>query len=105
MDLTIKEIQKYLKDKYIKAKPTEINNTQRYFYKLIEEVGELAEVIRKNKRMKNDEIKGTVEEEISDVFYYIIMIANTYNIDLERCFKLKEKLNSERYGFENILED
>ncbi len=103
MELTIKNIQNYLREKYKKMKPTELKNTERYFLKLIEEVGELAEDIRKNKRMEGKEIKGTVEEELSDVLYYILMIANTYDIDLEECFKLKEKLNSERYGFENLL--
>ncbi len=67
--------------------------------KLIEEVGELAEAIRKDERMKEDSIKGTIEEELSDVLYYTAMIANTYDIDLENVFKLKEKYNSKRYGF------
>ena len=63
MDLTIKKAQKYLKEKYKRAKPEDIKNTQRYFLKLIEEVGELAEVIRKDKRMDGENIKGTIEEE------------------------------------------
>ncbi len=67
--------------------------------KLIEEVGELAEVIRKNKRMTDDNIKGTIEEELSDVLYYTAMVANTYDIDLENVFRMKEKYNSKRYGF------
>lgn len=67
--------------------------------KLIEEVGELAEAIRKDERMKNNNIKGTIEEELSDVLYYTAMIANTYDIDLENVFRLKEKYNSKRYGF------
>lgn len=98
MELTIKRAQEYLREKYEITKPEEIKNTQRYFLKLIEEVGELAEVIRKDKRMEEENIKGSIEEEISDVLYYILMIANTYDIDLETCFRLKEKLNSERYG-------
>ncbi len=67
--------------------------------KLIEEVGELAEAIRKEERMENNNIKGTIEEELSDVLYYTAMIANTYDIDLENVFRLKEKYNSKRYGF------
>lgn len=70
MDLTIRKMQKYLKEKYRLTKPLEMNNTQRYFLKLIEEVGELSEVIRKNKRMEDNFIKGTIEEELSDVLYY-----------------------------------
>ena len=67
--------------------------------KLIEEVGGLADVIRKNKRMTDDNIKGTIEEELSDVLYYTAMVANTYDIDLENVFRMKEKYNSKRYGF------
>ena len=67
--------------------------------KLIEEVGELAEAIKKEERMENNNIKGTIEEELSDVLYYTAMIANTYDIDLENVFRLKEKYNSKRYGF------
>ena len=47
--------------------------SDRYFMKFIEEVGELSECIRKDKRMINDEIKGTIEEELYDVLYYIII--------------------------------
>lgn len=105
MELTIKKIQKYLREKYKLIKPEEIGNTQRYFLKLIEEVGELAEVIRNDRRMKDRNIKGTIEEELSDVLYYVLMIGNTYNIDLEECFRLKEELNSIRYGHKLKIED
>lgn len=105
MDLTVRQIQKYLREKYKINKPKEIKNTQRYFLKLIEEVGELAEVIRKNQRMEGTNIKGTVEEELSDVLYYVLMIANTYDIDLENCFRLKEDLNSMRYGHKLKIDD
>ncbi len=98
MSLTIRRVQKYLKEKYKRTKPENMRNTQRYFLKLIEEVGELAEVIRKGKRMENNNIKGTIEEELSDVLYYVCMIANTYDIDLEDCFKMKEEFNRIRYG-------
>lgn len=105
MNLTIKKMQKYLKEKYKIIKPEEMNNTQRYFLKLIEEVGELAEVIRKDKRMEDGNIKGTIEEELSDVLYYVLMIANTYDIDLETSFRLKEDLNSKRYNYKLKIDD
>lgn len=99
MDLTLKRLQEYLYKKYSIYKPKELKNTQRYFLKLVEEVGELSEDIRENKRMENGNIKGTIEEEISDVLYYIVMIANTYDIDIEKCFRLKEEFNAKRYGY------
>ena len=98
MSLTVGKMQKYLEEKYKRTKPEELKNTQRYFLKLIEEVGELAEVIRKNQRMEDGNIKGTIEEELSDVLYYVLMIANTYDINLEKCFRIKEELNNIRYG-------
>ena len=82
MDLTIRKMQKYLKEKYRLTKPLEKNNTQRYFLKLIEEVGEL-----------------------SDVLYYVLVIANTYDIDLEECFRMKKDLNRERYGHKLKIDD
>ena len=66
--------------------------------KLIEEVGELSEVIRKNRRMEgNKDIKGTIEEELYDVLYYVLALANTYGINLEECFLKKEELNKKKY--------
>lgn len=105
MSLTIRKMQKYLKEKYKRTKPEDMKNTQRYFLKLIEEVGELAEAIRKNQRMEGNNIKGTIEEELSDVLYYSLMIANTYDIDLEDCFITKEELNRVRYGHTLKIEE
>lgn len=104
MSLTMRKMQKYLKEKYKKTKPEDMKNTQRYFLKLIEEVGELAEVIRKEQRMEGNNIKGTIEE-LSDVLYYVLMIANTYDIDLEDCFRMKEELNCVRYGHTLRIDD
>lgn len=52
MSLTVGKMQKYLEEKYKRTKPEELKNTQRYFLKLIEEIGELAEVIRKIREWK-----------------------------------------------------
>ena len=41
MSLTVGKMQKYLEEKYKRTKPEELKNTQRYFLKLIEEVGEI----------------------------------------------------------------
>ncbi|NIK76387.1 chloramphenicol 3-O phosphotransferase [Paenibacillus castaneae] len=38
---------------------------------MIEEIGELAEVLRKDKRLTDQTIKGTIEEELYDVLYYV----------------------------------
>lgn len=75
------------------------NAIDKYFQKLVEEVGELSRAMRKDIRLKNSEnIKGTIEEELYDVLYYTICLANMYNIDLEKCAILKEELNKNKYN-------
>ncbi|MGE5653984.1 MAG: MazG nucleotide pyrophosphohydrolase domain-containing protein [Bacillota bacterium] len=84
---------------FIKAKDHHPELSHDYFLKLIEVVGELAEVIRKNKRLVASEtIKGTIEEELYDVLYYTVALANIYEVDLTRCFHLKEEINRQKYG-------
>jgi len=91
--LTLQTLQQYIKEKDYKP---ELKHA--YFQKLIEEVGELSEALRKEKRMdEQGTIKGTVEEELYDVLYYIVGVANVYDIDLEEAFHLKEELNREKY--------
>jgi NTP pyrophosphatase (non-canonical NTP hydrolase) len=70
-----------------------------YFLKLVEEVGELSKVILKAKIYENshsETIKGTIDEELYDVIYYCLALANVYGIDIEQAVKLKEAVNKER---------
>ena len=113
-DMTLKEIQflirhiekgslKKIQDNRSEAEKKE--NSRRLVWKLIEEFGELAENIRKNLRYNGENIKGTIEEELFDIFYYIIAIANDYNIDLEEIFHIKDKINKEKYDRSFSLEE
>ena len=100
-EITISELQTLIKKIDHKN-----NSIDKYFYKLTEEVGELAQSIRKVKRLDdNNAIKGTIEEELYDVLYYIICLANMYDINLEECMFLKEKLNAEKYNRNSIFDD
>ncbi|MDF2960206.1 MAG: hypothetical protein K0S39_1941 [Paenibacillus sp.] len=93
-ELTLKELQHY-----IKKTDHNPDNKHHYFYKLIEETGELSEVIRKNQRMADiGTIKGTIEEELYDVLYYVAALANVYDIDLQECFILKEEINKIKWN-------
>ncbi|MGB8957160.1 MAG: MazG nucleotide pyrophosphohydrolase domain-containing protein [Tumebacillaceae bacterium] len=92
--MTLQELQAYIKQ--FDHKP---NRKADYMLKLMEEVGELAEAIRKDKRMEpGGTIKGTVEEELYDVLYYVAALANVYGVDLEEAFHLKEEINREKRG-------
>lgn len=68
---------------------------------LIEEVGELAKAIRKEKTnmcIDKSKIKNydTVENEIADVFIVLSSICNTLNINLFNAFYEKEQINVKR---------
>lgn len=98
-NITIKELQ----EKILSIDNTP-NATDKYFQKLVEEVGEVSRAIRKNVRLYDtNDIKGTLEEEIYDVLYYAICLANMYNIDLEECARLKEEVNSKKYNRPSIF--
>jgi len=97
--ISIKKLQDF-----IKSKDYNPDLKQGYFLKLIEEVGELSEAIRKDIRLQGNGIKGTVEEELYDVLYYVLALANVYDINLEECAQLKEKINKEKYNHEVTLE-
>lgn len=89
---------KYLQN-YIKLKDYNPELLKDYFLKLSEEVGELSRAIRKGIKAGNlENIKGTIDEELWDVIYYTLAIANLYDIDLEQVIKAKEKMNQIRYS-------
>ncbi|MCR8630396.1 MULTISPECIES: MazG nucleotide pyrophosphohydrolase domain-containing protein [Paenibacillus] len=92
-NLTVRGLQQYIRS--FDHQPEKKND---YFLKLIEEVGELADVLRKDVRLnQTGNIKGTVEEELYDILYYVSALANIYEVDLEQCYELKEALNREKY--------
>ncbi len=92
--ISINQLQNFIKN--IDYNP---NSKEKYFLKLIEEVGELSEALRKDTRLiDKNHIKGTIEEELYDVLYYILAIANIYDIDMEECALLKEELNRVKYN-------
>jgi NTP pyrophosphatase (non-canonical NTP hydrolase) len=88
---------------YIKAKDFHPELADKYFLKLAEEVGELARAMRKDLRPTDpSQIKETIEEELWDVVYYALAIANLYGIDMEDVIVKKEAFNNEKYGSEEL---
>ena len=88
---------KYLQS-YIRAKDHHPELKKDYFLKLAEEVGELAKAMRKDLRpTAPGAVKETIDEELWDVVYYALAIANCYDIDLEQVIAEKEALNQKKY--------
>lgn len=66
--------------------------------KLTEEVGELARAMRKGEKAAGEAgIKGSIDEELWDVIYYALAIANIYGIDMEQVIRIKAVLAEEKY--------
>lgn len=75
-----------------------------YLAKLMEEVGELARAMRQDVRWaETGQIKGTLDEELYDVLYYVAALANLYDVDLEAVMRVKDRLAAEKYGHEPLL--
>ncbi len=90
---TIKYLQSYIKEK--DYHPELLND---YFLKLSEEIGELACAMRKGlKADNNTDISGTVDEELFDVLYYVLAIANIYDVDMEQVAKIKSQITENKY--------
>lgn len=106
--ITIRYLQEYLKGKdFDETRPID------YLLKLYEEIGELSEAIHKNvlpaltgqnpaseavKPAREDDFRGSVEEELWDTMYYLLCIANLYHIDMEKWIAIKERYNNARYN-------
>lgn len=92
-NITIKYLQTFIKEK--DYQPELLKD---YFLKLSEEVGELSRAMRKGLiASDSNEIKGTINEELWDVIYYALAIANIYDIDIEHVIKVKSAMNEIRY--------
>lgn len=89
---------KYLQT-FIKERDYHPELLKDYFLKLSEEVGELALAMRKGlKALDSEHIKGTIDEELWDVMYYALAIANLYDIDMEQVIKTKSEMNQSKYA-------
>ena len=88
---------KYLQH-YIKQKDCTPELRMHYFLKLTEEVGELACAMRKDaKALDTAHLKGSIDEELWDVIYYALAIANIYGVDMEEVIRAKVTLAEEKY--------
>lgn len=106
--MTIKELQKQVDD-WIKKHGVRYFNELTNMAILTEEVGELARVISRKygeQSFKEGE-EYNLAEEMSDILFVLICLANQTNIDLETAFKnkliLRTKRDSKRHRLNNKL--
>lgn len=71
---------------------------------LMEEVGELSRLLARNfggKVGKKGETDGSIEDELADVFWVLVCLANQMNIDLEKAMhdNLHKKITRDKDRF------
>ena len=102
MNVSIREYEDYLYDHY---KNDGIDTS--LFIKLIEEVGEVAEVLNKRdgrKASQNEDFKTELGNELVDVIHYAFAIASLNQIDLNNVILEKDKHASIKYHHKVNLE-
>ena len=102
MHITIEALEAYLANRY-----GGWGIDQSMFMKLVEEIGEVAEVMNKMAgRKANDEedLKEHLGIELADMIHYILAIAALNNIDMERIILEKDKKASIKYNHNINLE-
>ena len=102
MKLSIDELQAYLSDRY-SGWATE----QSMFMKLVEELGEVAEVLNKRAgRKASDEtdLQEQLGTELADMIHYTVAIAAINGIDLTATILEKDRKASVKYHHRTDLE-
>lgn len=93
----LQDFQKYIA-KMIKVRGFSNETIPEIFMMLLEECGELAKAARKYTNIHIDATseRFEVEDEVADVFMYLLDICNHFDIDLETGFRRKEEKNMKR---------
>lgn len=102
MEITIKELQEYLFDHYHSD-----GIDQSLFMKLVEEIGEVAEVLNKKAGRKaagNEDLQEQLGQELADVIHYTVAIAALNEIDMNDLILSKDKTAAVKYKHKTNLE-
>lgn len=102
MQITIDALESYLKHQYGGR-----TNEQGLFMKLVEEMGEVAEVLNKRTGRKaagEADLREELGSELADMIHYIVAIAAVNDLDLNDIILRKDKKASIKYHHDMDLE-
>jgi len=95
--VSIKDHQKWVKDAWKKSPKTNISERDELLF-LMEEIGEMAEAVRKlSGNKENKDLKTDLEKELGDILLSLLTLAIRYNIDLETAFEKTKDSIIKRY--------
>ena len=103
MKVTIEELEAYLLDHYSNG-----GIDQSLFMKLVEEIGEVAEVLNKKaerKKSDSENLQSQLGNELADVIHYAVAIAALNGLDMNQFIIEKDKTSSVRYHHRTNLEE
>ena len=100
-DLTFRQLQDYLLELYQQSRTEE-----GLFIKLVEEVGEVAEVLngRSGRKEGVQDSNEELAKELADIIHYTVAIAAINDIDLTKTIFDKDKKAAIKYQHERDLE-
>ncbi len=102
MKVSIEDLQEYLLDHYRNG-----GIDESLFMKLVEEIGEVAEVLNKKagrKSSEKEDLQVQLGNELADVIHYAIAIAALNGIDMNDIILRKDKIASIKYNHRTNLE-
>ena len=101
-DLTFRKLQDYLLEHYQQSRTEE-----GLFMKLVEEVGEVAEVLngRSGRKEGVQDSNEELAKELADVIHYTVAIAAINDIDITKTIFEKDKKAAIKYQHERDLEE
>lgn len=102
MHINISAMEDYLAQRY-----TGWTTEQSLFLKLVEEVGEVAEVLNKRSGAKAagaGDLDLELGRELADLIHYAVAIAGITGLDLNAIMLEKDKAASKKYGHDTDLE-
>ena len=102
MKITMEELQAYLFDYYSNG-----GIDQGLFMKLVEEIGEVAEVLNKKAGRKStgkEDLQAQLGNELADVIHYAVAIAALNGLDMNDIIINKDKAASVKYNHKTNLE-
>lgn len=105
MKVTIEELEAYLYKLY--GNRPNIDETS-LFMKLVEEMGEIAEILNKRsgrKAVDSDDLEVELGKELADLIHYAFAIAAINDLDLNEIILSKDKKASIKYNRDTNLED
>jgi NTP pyrophosphatase (non-canonical NTP hydrolase) len=94
---TLSDFQEYVAQ-FVDERGFDKNTIAEIFMLFLEECGEMAKAARKAEKMRTDRNSEQfqIDQEIADVFMFLLDICNHFGVNLEKAFREKEEINKKR---------